>query len=75
MLSSIGRHARHFRQLAAMTVLLAAFVYSGMLLVFDLDIWSSLAMIIVFFTFAYWLAFGTLTILFTMKDVAEGQWD
>ncbi|MCK9598556.1 MAG: hypothetical protein M0R06_05905 [Sphaerochaeta sp.] len=75
MLGSVGRHARHFRQLAAMMFLLAAFVLLGMVLVFDLNGWLSLAIVMVFFTFAYGLAFGILTVLFAMKDMVEGRWD
>ena len=75
MLGSIERHARHFRQLAAMMFLLAAFVYLGMVWAFDINAWLSLAIVIVSFTFAFGLAFGVLSILFAMKDMVEGRWD
>ena len=75
MLGSIGRHARHFRQLAAMMMLLAIFVYLGMVWAFSLDAWLSLAIVIVTFSFAYGLAFGIVTILFAMKDMVEGRLD
>lgn len=75
VLGSIGRHARHFRQLAIMMTLLATFVYLGMIWVFDLNTWLSLAIVIVAFSFAYGLAFGILSILFAMKDMVEGRWD
>lgn len=75
VLGSIGRHARHFRQLAAMMTLLAIFIYLGMVWAFDLNAWLSLAIVIVSFTFTYGLAFGIMAILFAMKDMVEGKWD
>ena len=75
ILGSIGRHAKHFRQLASMMFLLALFVYLGMVWAFDINAWLSLAIVIVSFTFAFGLAFGILSILFAMKDMVEGRWD
>ena len=75
MLGSMGRHVKHFRQMAAMMFLLAAFVFLGMVSVFDLDAWLSFAVVLTGFTFLYGLAFGVMAILFSMKDMVEGRWD
>jgi uncharacterized membrane protein YesL len=58
-----------------MMVLLATFVYLGMVWAFNLDAWLSLAIVIVSFAFAFGLAFGIMAILFAMKDMVEGRWD
>lgn len=75
MLGSIERHVKHFRQVAIMMFILAAFIYFSLVLAFDLNAWLSLAIVIVSFTFTFGLTFGILTILFAMKDMVEGRWD